>query len=83
MEDEKRQEVDNGVPSNRELREVVRGLQNGRTVGRGASRLQAEHIKVWLSDVVRKEQGTGPMEDDPQRGKERVMRVWEKMVHLH
>ncbi len=32
----------------------MRGLQNGRAAG--ASRLQAEHIKVWLTDVVHEEE---------------------------
>ncbi len=48
----------------------------------GASRLQAEHIKVWLSDVVSKEEEQVQWRTTL-RGKERVMRVWEKMVHLH
>jgi hypothetical protein len=54
------------VLSNQELREVVRGLRNGRAAG--ATRLQAEHNKVWLSDVVCQEAEAGPMrEDGPQR----------------
>ncbi len=32
----------------------MRELQNGRAVG--ATGLQAEHIKVWLTDVVREEE---------------------------
>ncbi len=43
-----------GPPSDGELRNVVRGLQNERAGG--ASRLQAEHIKVWLSNVMREEE---------------------------
>jgi hypothetical protein len=39
-------------PSSQKLRSVVWGLQNG-CVG-GVSRLQAEHIKVWLRNAVRK-----------------------------
>jgi hypothetical protein len=42
------------IPSDRELRAIVRELQNGRAAG--ASGLQAEHIKVWLSDAVREEE---------------------------
>jgi hypothetical protein len=44
--------IPDGPPSDEELREVVRGLRNGPA---GASGLQAEHIKVWLSDVMCKE----------------------------
>jgi hypothetical protein len=47
-------DIKDGIPSDRELREVVKGLQNSRAAG--ASGLKAEHIKVWLSDVVRKEE---------------------------
>ena len=54
--------IPDGVPSDQELREVVRGLQNGRAVG--ATGLRAEHIKVWLSDVVCEEEETGPMRED-------------------
>ncbi len=43
----------NNIPSNLEIREVVRELQNGRAAG--AMGLQAEHIKVWLQDVVQEE----------------------------
>jgi hypothetical protein len=46
-------DIPDGVPSDGELRAVVRGLQNRRTAG--ASGMQAEHIKVWLTDVVCKE----------------------------
>ena len=37
-------DIRDGVPSNRELQEVVRGLRNG--CATGTSGLQAEHIKV-------------------------------------
>jgi hypothetical protein len=57
-------DIPDGVPSNWELREVVRGFRNGHATG--ATVLQAEHIKVWLSDVVREEEEAGPMEDGPQ-----------------
>jgi hypothetical protein len=55
--------IPDGITSNQELREVVRGLQNGRAAC--ASGLQAEHIKVWLCDMGREEEETGPMEDGP------------------
>ena len=42
------------IPSDGELRAVVGELRNGRAMG--ATGLQAEHIKVWLSDVVCKEE---------------------------
>jgi hypothetical protein len=51
-------DVPDGVPSNLEIREVVRELQNGRAAG--ATGLQAEHIKVWLQDVVQEEAETAP-----------------------
>ena len=58
--------IPDGVPSDRDLWEVVRGLRNGRTAG--VTGLRAEHIKVWLSDVVREEEEAGPArEDGPQR----------------
>jgi hypothetical protein len=43
-----------GPPSNKELRSVIWGLQNG--CAAGSSRLQAKHIKVWLSSAVRKKE---------------------------
>ncbi len=43
----------NNIPRNSEIREVVRELRNGRAAG--ATGLQAEHIKVWLRDVVQEE----------------------------
>jgi hypothetical protein len=42
------------IPSDGELRTVVRELQNG--CAAGTTGLQAKHIKVWLSDIVRKEE---------------------------
>ena len=54
--------IPDGVPSDQELRKVMRGLQNGRVAG--AIGLRAEYIKVWLSDVVRKEEEAGPMRED-------------------
>jgi hypothetical protein len=42
------------IPSGEELRAIVRELQNGRAAG--ATGLQVEHIKVWLSGAVRKEE---------------------------
>ncbi len=46
-------DICNDIPSNLEIREVVRELRNGRATG--AMGLQAEHIKVWLRDVVQEE----------------------------
>jgi hypothetical protein len=46
--------IPDGPSSDGELRDVVRGPRNRRAAG--ASGLQAEHIKVWLRDVVRKEE---------------------------
>ncbi len=50
-------DIPDGPPRDRELRSVVWGLQNGCAVG--VSGLQAEHIKVWLRDAVRKEEEDG------------------------
>ncbi len=47
-------DIPDAPSSNGELQDVVRGLCNSHTAG--ASGLQAEHIKVWLSDVVCKEE---------------------------
>ncbi len=42
------------IPRDGELRAVVRELQNRRAAG--ATGLQAKHIKVWLTDIARKEE---------------------------
>jgi hypothetical protein len=47
-------DIPDDIPSDRELRAVVRELKNGRAAG--ATGLQAEHIKVWLLDAVREEE---------------------------
>jgi hypothetical protein len=46
-------DINDNVPSDLEIREVVRELQNGQAAG--ATGLQAKHIKVWLLDVVQEE----------------------------
>jgi hypothetical protein len=51
-------DVRDGVPSDSEIREVVRELRNGWAPG--ATGLQAEHIKVWLRGVVQEEAETAP-----------------------
>jgi hypothetical protein len=43
----------NDIPSDLEIREVVRELRNGWAAG--VTGLQAEHIKVWLRDIVQEE----------------------------
>jgi hypothetical protein len=47
-------DIPDNIPSDGELRAVVRELGNG--CAAGATGLQVEHIKVWLSDAVRKEE---------------------------
>ena len=47
-------DIPDGPPSDGELRDIVRGLRNGCLAE--ASGLQADHIKVWLSDVMREEE---------------------------
>jgi hypothetical protein len=46
-------DINEDVPSNLEIREVVRELRNGQAAG--ATGLQAKHIKVWLWGVVQEE----------------------------
>ncbi len=46
-------DIPDGIPSDGELRAVVRGLRKGHA---GTSGLQAEHIKMWLTDVVCKDE---------------------------
>ncbi len=76
--------IPDGVPSEQELREVVRGLRNGRAAG--ASGLQAEHIKTWLCDMVREEEEAGPLEDGPREegvsdeGKGKKWRIFVKLM---
>ena len=69
--------IPDSAPSNQELREVVRGLRNG--CAAGATGLKAEHIKVWLRDVVCEEEegeAAGLWRTAIQlRRKERVIRV--------
>ena len=48
------QQINDDVPTDAELREVVHGLRNGRA-GR-ASDIHAEHMKQWLCDVVEEEE---------------------------
>jgi hypothetical protein len=47
-------DIPDDIPSDGELRAIVRELQNGHATG--ATGLQAEHIKVWLLDAVREEE---------------------------
>jgi hypothetical protein len=46
--------IPDSLPSDGELRAVMRGLQN--RCAAGTSRLQEEYIKVWLTDVVCEEE---------------------------
>jgi hypothetical protein len=58
--------IPDSAPSDQELREVVRELRNSRAAG--ATGLKAEHIKVWLRNVVREEEegeAEGPIKDGP------------------
>jgi hypothetical protein len=55
-------DINDDVPSDSEIKEVVRELQNGQAAG--ATGLQAKHIKVWLQDVVQEEKG-GPAQVFP------------------
>jgi hypothetical protein len=47
-------DIPDDIPSDGELRAVVRELQNEHAAG--TTGLQAEHIKVWLADIVREEE---------------------------
>ena len=53
-------DIPDDIPSDAELQAVVRELQNGLTAG--ATGLQAEHIKVWLADVMCKEEEQSDVE---------------------
>jgi hypothetical protein len=46
-------EISNNMPTNSEMRTVVRGLKNGQITG--ATKMRAEHIKGWLNEIQRKE----------------------------
>jgi hypothetical protein len=46
-------DINDDVPRNSEIREVVRELRKGQAAG--AMGLQAEHFKVWLRDIVQEE----------------------------
>jgi hypothetical protein len=46
-------EIPDSVPTNKEIRAVVSGLKNGQATG--ATRMRAEHVKTWLSDIWHKE----------------------------
>ncbi len=50
-------EINDDVPSDGELREVVGKLNNGRVAG--ASGMRAAHVKKWLHDVQREEDPEG------------------------
>jgi hypothetical protein len=60
------------IPSDKELWAIVRELQN--ECAAGATGLQAEHIKVWLSDAVPEE------EEQSNIGLEHKWRVFVKMM---
>ena len=47
-------DIPDDIPSDAELRAVMRELHNGRTTG--VTGLQVEHIKVWLADIVHDEE---------------------------
>jgi hypothetical protein len=65
--------IPDNIPSDRELRAIVRKLQNRPAAG--VTGLQAEHIKVWLSDAVREE------EEQRNIGLGHKWRVFVKMMH--
>jgi hypothetical protein len=47
-------DIPDNIPTDGELQTVVRELRNGRAAG--VTGLQAEHIQVWLSYIVHKEE---------------------------
>ena len=49
-----RPRLEDGAPSDEELRIVVKKLRNGRTGG--ASTMRAEDIKAWLAGIKREEE---------------------------
>jgi len=54
--------ISDDLPSDSEVRKVVRGLKNGRAAG--ATGMKAEHLKGWLDAIQREEKAA---EEDPGR----------------
>ncbi len=46
-------EIPDGVPTDNKIREVVLGLKSGQAAG--ATGMRAEHVKMWLRDIWRRE----------------------------
>ncbi len=44
-------EISDDMPTDSEMRMVVRGLQNGQAAG--ATRMRAKHLKGWLNEIQR------------------------------
>ncbi len=65
-------DIPDNIPSDAKLQNCVRAFQNGRAAG--ATGLQAEHIKEWLTNAVRKEEEEGDI------GFEHKWRVFVKMM---
>ena len=63
-------EVDDAVPTDSEIRGVVKGMKNGRAGGSGG--ITAEHIKLWLGGMVEEEE----------EGKEDTGECWQTFVKL-
>ncbi len=77
--------ISNNMPTDSELRKVVGGLRNGRAAG--ATGMKAEHIKVWLNKIQRKEKAAMENPDreaDPGAGckwqifVELIQAIWER-----
>jgi hypothetical protein len=63
-------DLDDSIPEDAAIREVVAGLKNGRAGGSGGVR--AEHIKSWLRDMIEEEE----------KGTENAGDIWRLFVRL-
>jgi len=69
--------INDEIPTDAEVREVVRGLRNGRAGG--VSGIRAEHMKQWLQDVMTEEEkGTVGLRDKWRVFLDLVQTIWEE-----
>jgi hypothetical protein len=70
------------VPTNKEIRAMVSGLKNGQA--RGASGMQAKHVKAWLTDIRHEEKvawdNPGMIADAEGGGLSKKWRVFVQMI---
>ncbi len=71
-------EVSDNMPTDSEVQKVVGGLRNGRAGG--ATGMKAEHIKVWLDEIQRKEKAA--MENHGREADPGAVHKWRIFVEL-